>query len=88
MAHFYGILSSFDSRKDRTKTAGKAGLIAKAQGWHVGGSVEVTEIDKTDTVSIRVTLGSNGGGSALVFHGTREDVLRLIEQREKTTQQP
>lgn len=67
MSHFYGTTQGHRGITTRTGTK-SSGLISTANGWNIGGEVQVNYSTKlqTDVVSLYVTAGSCGNTTKCV----------------------
>lgn len=64
MAHFIGFVSGRAKTRASRLGTKRTGLTARAQGWNIGGSVEMmVDSDGRDVVELSLTSGSNGAGS-------------------------
>ena len=81
MAHFYGIVQGHRGQTSRIGSKA-SGMTATANGWHIGGKIQVT-YDKqlgTDVVRLYATHGSASSTSTLVASFARiDDKLQLLE---------
>ncbi len=58
MAHYRGTV--IGNRSETSRLGSKSsGLIVRANGWNIGGEIELNEIDGIDYVTFRLTSGSN-----------------------------
>ncbi len=76
MAHFIGYVRGNRGRVSRTSGKG-SGLIAKAQGWKVGGDVILKWNENTQQVEVWVYLNSGSssrGSSKLIGTFTVDDL--------------
>lgn len=80
MAHFHGKVQG--NRKPVTRCSTKHhGITARANGWHLGGSVIMYHLDGWDHVKLYVTGGTNATWTAMCIAHYREKD-GIIEQVE------
>jgi hypothetical protein len=63
MARFRGTIKGQRGEASRLGTL-KSGLLVRANGWDIGGEVEMLVSQGQDVVNIAITDGSNGGRGA------------------------
>ena len=76
MSHFYGMLQGNKGRVTRCGSRG-SGLMATANGWNNGGSVEVAHCNGEDAVFFKWNAGSNGGHRECVGEFTKGDYDKI-----------
>lgn len=80
MARFYASIRG--NRSERTcRGTLQSGIFGHIRGWSIGASVEMNDQNGEDKVIVRLTRGSDGGQSFLLFEGTHKDYEDLYLKR-------
>ena len=70
MAHYKGTVQGNGSPASRLGTK-SSGMEARADGWNIGGAVDIRNVEGEDVVRFAVTGGSNRTGAEICFAEVR-----------------